>query len=127
MKPSEDKLFKIKYMGFCMAQMPPEDVASDFADFVRYAKFQLSVDKCVLMEDPMWDKYTDEQILVEYFANLFMKSKEERERFEGQFKGEDPDLYDWFDRKIAENKKELEAKAADLEDSVSFKPDSLGD
>ena len=79
---SKDRFLPIKYMGYCMSQMPPEEAKTSFEDFVTYAKFQLSVDKHVLMEDPDWDKYTDEAILVEYFANMFLKSKEERERFE---------------------------------------------
>lgn len=122
-----DRFLPLKYMGYCMSQLPPEDVESTFEDFVRFAKFQLSLDKHVLMEDKIWEKYTDEEILVEYYANLFSKSKEERERFETQLAGSDPDVNEWFDKMIEKNQAEMAEEASKYEDKVSFVPESLGD
>jgi hypothetical protein len=127
MSENADKFFNLKYIAYCWAQLPPEGTDSTFEDFVKYAKFNLSVDKHVLMEDPIWDKYNDEQILVEYFANLFIKSKGERERFEAQFAGSDPDFNDWSDQQIAKNQEEMAEKAASLEDSIKFVPETLGE
>lgn len=114
-------------MGYCLSQLPPEGIKATYEDFLRYAKFQLSVDKHLLIEDPIWDKYSDEQLLVEYYANMYSKSKAERDRFESLLLGDNPDLHEWFDKKIKQNKEEMEAKAAKLEDQVRFSPDTLGD
>lgn len=127
MSDQKDSLLPVKYMGYCMSQMPPEDQNSTFEDFVRFAKFQLSLEKHVLMEDPIWDKYTDEQILVEYFAGLYARSKEERERLEVQLAGSDPDINEWFDKMIEKNQEEMAEKAKSYEDKVRFVPEALGD
>ena len=120
-------LFRLEYMAFCMSQMPPEGVKQSFEDYVQFAKFQLSVDKHVLMEDPIWDKYTDEQILIEYMAGLFSKNPEKVKEFEMKLTGKDTDIYDWFDKKIEENQKEMSEKLEEMEDTVSFSPESLGE
>lgn len=128
-KKPNDPLFNLKYMGYCMANMPPEQdgVKPTLSDFVIYAKFYLSFKKNVLMEDEIWDKYTDEQIMVEYFANLFSENKEEREKFETGFTGNDTELMDWFDKQIADNQKEVEAFADKIQDQVKFVPDAMGE
>lgn len=123
----KDKFLTLKYMGFCMSQLPPDEAGTSFEDFVRYAKFQLSVDKHRLMEDEVWEKYTEEQILVEYFANVFSKSKEERERFEIQLSGSDPDINNWFDKMIEQNQQEISEKLKAQEEQVKYVPESLGE
>jgi hypothetical protein len=126
-----DQFYRLKYMGYCLSQLPPDGIPTTISDYVEYAKFHLCVDKHVLMEDPIWDKYSDEMILVEFFANLFSKSKEKLQEFQATLKGTTTvdEFNDWADRMIAKNKIELEekAKALELEDSVHFSPDSLGE
>lgn len=124
-----DQFYKLKYMAYCMSQLPPEGAGSNFADFLNYAKFQLCVEKNVLMEDSIWDKYTDEALLVEFFATIFAKSKEKRQEFEQTLKGLSTvdDFNTWADRMIEKNRIELEEKAKEFEDSVNFKPEALGD
>jgi hypothetical protein len=120
-------LFRLEYMAFCMSQMPPQEVGSSLEDYVRFAKFQLSLDKHLLMEDPIWDRYTDEQILIEYMAGMFMKNPEKLKEFETKLTGQDSDVYDWLDRKIEENKKEMAEQLDKMEENVSFSPESLGE
>jgi len=109
-----------------MSQMPPSELGSTLTDFVNYAKFQLSLAKSVLMEDPIWDRYTDEGILVEYYANLYTTSKDELKKFEGEIVDEE-DFASWADGQIEENQKELVGTLDSAEDSIRFSPDSLGD
>lgn len=124
---NQDQFFRFKYMGYCLSQLPPEEASSTFEDFVRYAKFQLSLEKHVLMEDAIWDKYNEEQILVEYFALNFAKSKEERERFETQMAGQDPDINKWFDQQIAKNQEEMAERLGAHEEQVKYVPETLGE
>jgi hypothetical protein len=129
-KKAPDPFYRLKYMGYCLSQMTPTGVPTTFEDYVNYAKFHLSLDKHVLMEDPIWDKYTDEGILVEFFANIFSKSKEKLKEFESTFKGymsEIDEFNAWADRMIEKNKIELEEKAKTLEDKVSFTPETMGE
>lgn len=114
-------------MAYCMSQMPPDGVDSNFEDYVRFAKFQLSASKGVLMEDPIWDKYTDEQIVIEYIANVFTKDKERLKDFEMKLYGQDSEIYDWLDAKVKENQEELAKTLEKMEDSVKFVPDTIGD
>jgi hypothetical protein len=123
MSKSVQGLFKLEYMAYCMSQMPPKDVPSTLEDYVRFAKFQLSFEKHILMEDPIWDKYTDEQIIVEFMANLFMKNPKKLEEFEAKLLGQDDNIYDWF----AENQKEMAQKIESMEESVKFVPETIGD
>lgn len=127
MNKGVEGLFRLEYMAYCMSQMPPQEAGATLEDYVRFAKFQLSIDKHVLMEDPIWDKYTDEGILVEYMANLFMKNPEKLKQFEAKLLGADEDIYDWFDKKIAENQKEMSDKIESMEESVKFVPDTIGE
>jgi hypothetical protein len=126
-----DQFYRLKFMGYCLSQLPPDGVQTTFSDYIEYAKFHLSMDKSVLMEDPIWDKYTDEMILIEFFANLFSKSKDKLQEFQATLKGTTTvdEFNDWADRMIEKNRIELEekAKALELEDSIHFSPESLGE
>jgi len=127
-----DPYLNVKYIAYCISQLPPEGVPTTMEDFINYAKFQLSVDKHVLLLDPMWDKYTDEMILVEYFANLFSRSKEKVTEFELGLDGTAAsssvdDFNTWAEKQIAKNQVELEEKAKNLEDHISFSPETMGE
>lgn len=120
-------LFRLEYMAYCMSQMPPQGVNSTLEDYVRFAKFRLSIDKHVLMEDPIWDKYTDEQILIEFLANEFVKDSKKLQEFEAKLLGQDDDIYDWFDKKISENQKEMAKELDKMEETVKFVPETIGE
>ena len=50
-------------------------------------------------------------------------------KFEGIIEGlagGDDDIYDWFDKQIDKNKKEIKEKEAEMEDDLSFSPDTMG-
>jgi hypothetical protein len=125
--PNNDIFYNLKYIGYCWAVLPPQDVDFDFNDFVRYCKFQLCKTTNTLMLDPIWDKYEDEEIIAEYYAHVFSNSDKEREKFEGTLKGFSDDIFDWFDQQIEKNQKELKSKADELEEDVSFTPDVMGE
>ena len=113
-----------------MSQLPPDSEKMTYSDFVTYAKFKLSLDKHLLMEDPIWERYTDEQVLIEYFAGLFDRSKEERDKFLGKLKlssSENYDFSEWADRMMEDTEKTMREKAEKLEDKISFTPETLGD
>ena len=129
-KSHKDPYFRLKYMGYCMSQLPPDGALTEFDDWVRYAKFVLCREAHVLMKDPIWDDYTDEEILIEYYALILERDQNERAKFESMLAGQSPDIVDWFDDMIEKNKEDLDKikkRMEEAEDEVSFSPDSLGE
>lgn len=127
MSKGKDVLFNLKYMGYCMANLPPDNNKISFFNFINYVKFQLCQDRGILMKDSIWDKYADEEILVEYFAVLYTNDKTESDNFLAQTTGEDSNLCGWFDKMQKDNKKEID-KLLKEKDSITFNPsDVTGD
>lgn len=119
-----DAMLRIKHIAYCRSQTPVSDM--DFKDLVNYARHQLCVVTNRLFKDPIWDEYTSEEILVEWFSHQFEKDPNFVKEFElGLAKGEILDFSGWADLQM---KKELEAKEQrlkDLEDKVTFSPDDV--
>jgi hypothetical protein len=123
-KPEHDRFLKIKHIAYCWSKGPLGE--TQFKDFVKYCKFQLCFINKILVKDPIWDEYTEEEILVEYYAHVFMKDKDAVKEFEiGVSEGEVLDFGAWAD---LEMKKEAEAQATKIaaqEDRVAFTPDDV--
>lgn len=123
----DDTFLRLKYMGYCLSNLPPEGVTFTFEDFVNYCKFQLCKLNNKLMLDPVWNNYENEEIIVEYYAHVYSSSKEERAKLETALTGHDGSIYDWFDSMIEKNKQELNKKVSDLPEDLSFTPSTLGE
>lgn len=123
-----DPLFRIKYLAYAQSQLVSR---GDFNDFVRWAKFQLCMVTRRLTKDPIWDLYTPEEILIEYYSHQFEKNKKFLLEFEmslNSVNGVVDDFSAWADKQIEKSRKEREELEATLEHSVSFSPtDVLGD
>jgi hypothetical protein len=113
-------------MAYCRAHTPPGE---DFTtlDLIQTGKFYLCKTLGYLWEDPIWDKYTDEEILVEYFAHLFSKDETFRKDFEVQIDAGTQvygnDIFDWLDKMVEENQAEMKQKLEEMPDKISFSPD----
>lgn len=107
---------RLKFIGYCMSQTPPEGMTLE--DFVLYAKFRLCEWRGYVMEDPVWDKYGDEQLLVEYYATRFEKDEKFRDEYnrENSLNGYE-EAVDWMDQEIAKNAEEIK----------NLKPTSMGE
>ena len=125
----KDKFRRVKFMGYCMSQLPPDGFGLDFEDYMNWILFQLCKHYKIPTKSDVWDKYTDEELLVEYYAIRFDTDDDEMKKFEGIIEGlagGDDDIYDWFDKQIEQNKKEVKEKEAEMEDDLSFSPDTMG-
>ncbi len=123
----KDSLRTLKYIGYCLSSLPPEEVETSYDDFIQYCKFQLCKINHKLMMDPVWGEYSDEEIISEYFAHNFSSSKELREKFEVELRGGDSKIYDWLDEMIEQNQSELEKKSKELDSGFDFVPPALGE
>ena len=121
---NDDGFDRLRFIGYCLAKLPPEEAEVDYDDFVRYAKFQLCRANRLSMKDPIWDTYKSEEILIEYYALVFHNNDKEADKFLSKLKGYDEDIYDWFDEQISKNQEELENQD---DDQISFNPESIGD
>lgn len=125
-KKAPDPLFALKYRAYCRSQTPPGDKMS-FEDMVNFAKFYLCHKTNRLWKDPLWDVYTQEEILIEYFSLLFEKDESAKEEFEAQLGAGDlayEDFFEWADRKVKENQEEMKQKAEEMPERISFSPES---
>lgn len=128
-KNNKDILFRIKYLGYFLAGYGADRPDVTFSDLVRISKFNLSEARNVLMEDPIWDKYNDYQILQEYYAMYFRRSEEAREAFKIQLEN-DGNLEDeglnWMNKEIEKNRskiEEMKALSKQEEEILDFDPE----
>ncbi len=122
----KDIFKRLKYIGYCWSQMPPEETGIDLTDFAQYCKFQLCKINHKLMRDPVWEAYGEEEIITEYYAHVFANSKEKVKEFESSLElNKDTQIYDWFDEMIKKNQTELNTKAVEDKPGFEFIPDSL--
>ena len=119
-----DKYDRLRYIGYCWAKLPPDDEDVVFEDFLNYAKFQLCRASQRLMKDPIWEEYTAEEILVEYYGLLFHQNEKRAKDFIMSINGVSSSDYDWI---IEQSEKEDEDQLGKEEDNVSFTPEEIGE
>jgi hypothetical protein len=125
-KKRKDSLFPVKYIGYCWSQLPPGD--TDMHDFLNYCRFQLCKLSHRLMKDPIWETYTSEELLAEFYAHTFAKDKDFLKQFEMFLANEGGEILEfdaWADMQIKKSQEEKSAKAKKLEDSVAFSPEDV--
>lgn len=125
-KKKKDSLFPVKYIGYCWSQLPPGD--TDMRDFLNYCKFQLCMFSNRLMKDPIWNEYTNEELLAEFYAHTFSKKQDYLKEFEMFLAAEGGELLEfdaWADMQIKKNQEEKTSKAKKLEDSIAFSPSDV--
>jgi hypothetical protein len=83
------------------------------------------------MKDPIWDSYTIEELLIEFYAHQFEDNKEFRLKFEYELDlGADlvEDFVAWADRQIEKEVKIKHEQLGEAEGHIKFSPvDVLGD
>ena len=125
-----DPFLKLKHIAYCIASPPFKTNDASLEAFVKYARHQICVTKNILYFDPIWDSYSDEQVLVEYYALRFEKDKDFLEQFEVEVinDGKMEDDIDWMEKEIAKNKTNVEEynKIKDEIEEFEDTPDSLG-
>lgn len=123
-----DPYRNLKKLGYYTSQLPDRYSKEDL---IRYAKFQLARRAKRLLKDPIWDEYTEEELLIEFYSHQF----EDNEKFKVEFEqelGKSADKIDdfaaWADKKIAEDAKIRDMTMGQAEDHVKFSPnDVMGD
>jgi len=110
-----------------MSHLPPEDSIS-LDDMVKFAKFQLCLKNKVLMKDPIWDDYTREEIMAEFYAHQFSFSEKAKLEFEASIKLNESGLDDfaqWADKQMANEKDLVGDSLGSAEERVEFDPKEI--
>lgn len=94
----KDPFFGLKYIAYCRSALSPNKEDLDTESFVSFAKWQICKTRNKLWNDPVWDEYTNEEILTEFFAIRFDENEEMRREFETSILTPSKSDLDWFER-----------------------------
>lgn len=123
-KKKRDPYRNLKWFGYKMAVDPRTG-----PELVRFAQFHLAKKTGRLMKDPIWDDYTREEIMAEFYAHNFVDNPNQfREKFEmeiGDVYGEVDEFSAWADREMAKEAKIRDETLDGMEDRVAFDPKNL--
>lgn len=116
-----DLFFNLKSIAYHRTALPDANITKE--DIINYAKWQICKSRNVLWKDPIWDDYTPEDILVEYFAILFDDNEENKEAFAQKLKPVTEEVYDWFTEM---EKKHLTEKIENAPNKGEFEDNFIG-
>jgi hypothetical protein len=118
-----DPYKNLKTLGYNLSQLPDK---YNLKELTRYAKFYLASKTGTLLKDPIWDTYTTEEMLTEFYAYL-MEDREYRLRFEQEsgIKGEVDDFASWAEKKIQEDSKVRDKVLGQMEENIKFSPNDV--
>lgn len=77
-----DPFFGLRYIAFCRSRLldlEPGDY--DKEALLDFARWQICKVRNVLFNDPIWEKYTQEEIFIEYFSLRFDEDEESCKKF----------------------------------------------
>lgn len=111
----------------CLSQLPPEPIKPTFEDLVNTAKFHLSLEKKVLLHDPIWDTYSDEDILVEWYAIVASKDEKFCQDLLFRLGTGYADDRDFLDKLVEENQKHIinNNEVLDSTEEFEFTPNDV--
>jgi hypothetical protein len=118
----KDPLFNLKYIAFCMAVKPTFEDRLTIAEFADFARFQLAASYKIPAKSTIWDKYTAEELIVEFYALKFFEDSEYSKEFEARLNGEAQEDLDWMNKEIEKNKVEIEKLKQQYPEKVNFSP-----
>lgn len=118
-----DKLKEIAYIrAFGKVGKDDDDFPPmDWEELIDLFKSTLCYKKRILTKDPIWDSYTEEEIIIEYFETLFHENYKFADKFKLEYfyKQTGVDFADWTDKEL--KKEELD----DLPENFVFVPPHL--
>lgn len=98
-KPKSDPFFGLKYIAFCRSRLMEAPDSPDRKALLDFAKWQICKSRSVLFNDPVWERYTEEEIFIEYFAIRFDESDEMIDEFKKEaFSDNVEEISDWFEK-----------------------------
>lgn len=98
MSEKVDPFKVLKYIAWCRSQFVPDAAAAEAQDLIDHAKWVICRERSILFKDPIWDNYSSEDILVEYYSILLDINESFREETKAQLIEAKEDDYAWFEK-----------------------------
>ena len=101
---------KLKSIAYCRA-FGSMDGKVSYDALVITARSFLGRETKTLYNDPIWDEYTPEEILIEFFQYKFAKDEDFKKDFEVECNVKDlqkEDTMDWLDEMVAQAEREAD-------------------
>lgn len=124
---AKDIFFKLKQRAFNQCFLPDDGIS--LSDFVIFCKMHLCNTYKIPTKSTVWDEYTDEDIIIEYFSIKFLKDTSFKDEFISQKNGtslmdhtmDEDEFFKWAEKQEMDQKKELEKLKAEG-DTIHFSP-----
>lgn len=94
----KDPFFGLKLIAYYRTGLPINQEDVDEEAMVNFAKWQICKVRNVLWNDPVWDNYTNPEILTEFFAIKFDETEDLRKEFEAGIVTAKKEDIDWIER-----------------------------
>lgn len=120
-KESKDPFGRLKYIAYCRNFMAPEEFS--LSELTKYAKNYLCLNKKVLYYDPIWDLYTEEAILIEFYSLRMWEDDDYRQDIETAIKGAgktEADDFSWMEKRQAEEDAKRDERIKELKEEADF-------
>lgn len=118
----KDPFFALKYIAFHRTGLPKDPEDLDRESLISFAKWQICKVRNILWNDPVWDSYTEEEILIEFFSIKFDENEDLRRDFGNLVQGPSTKDLDWFDEmeQTHTQAKQDTIKDSDLPEDLEF-------
>lgn len=116
-----DPFFGLKLIAYYRTGLPVNEEDLDEEAMVQFAKWQICKIKNVLFHDPVWDHYSNPEILAEFFSIKFDENEDLRKKFETQLVTIKKSDEEWILKMAAKHESEQE-KQGKIKVEPSEKP-----
>lgn len=113
-KKQEDPLYGLKHIAYGRSVLS-EDALTPQA-LVDFARWQVCKARSILWNDPLWDVYTAEEILIEYFSIRFDEDEDLRAKFAATLVRASKTDLEWFEEMEAKLKNPEPIEPVEFED-----------
>ncbi len=125
LKPKNDPWLRLKEIAYSYAI---GGIKYTHEELLAKAKFYLAYKTNTLLKDPIWDEYTEPELIVEYLAHRFGDDEDFRNKYEIENSLGKDNMDDFLDFVEKNSQKEQEDRMNKLEDSIKFNPiDVIGE
>ncbi len=113
MAKNTDPFLGLKNIAYLRSGL--DSKSSEKQVILDFAKHKLCAARNKLFLDPIWDRYSPEDLLIEFFTLCFDENEEFKEEFKKALNGGKSDDIKWFEKKRKEwEKSQLEKKAKEI-------------
>lgn len=104
-KLKDEPWLGLKLIAAYRVKLPEEDVTD--AILLDFAKWQICKSRNIMFRDPIWDDYTEEEVLIEFFGIMYDENEDLLTEFLSKIQEVDNTTLDWFERMETEHQAKM--------------------